>query len=276
MGKVFKNAFLTIAVSATAESSDGFLTRRPPCPSPCKLELLSTGGDSVGHVYLKLQAIPKGQIDTRAWCLQENVLSTRILTFGPEECFFECRKGYQVSETGVYDFANSRDFYFAGNLTKSLSSATNIFQISEVRNDVVTEVHRRKITGWWYYMIGGPENSLTESGYTNRNLTYRSDKLPALSGLAHEVHKVIKCNYLAGLWESHIGEGLLWRKVWTRGSRSPCFSIGQTFPLERGDPQAPSWSWAASNNPVSYLLSDFNKFPKDGIKIIVEIIGTND
>jgi hypothetical protein len=104
-----KISFLTIAVSATA--CDGFLTRESHRRSSTKLELLSTEGKNSGYVSFKSPSSPRGQIDTRAWCLQETVLLTRVLTFGLEEWFFECRQPYHISESGVYNFSDISDSF---------------------------------------------------------------------------------------------------------------------------------------------------------------------
>ncbi|RFU24663.1 hypothetical protein B7463_g11675, partial [Scytalidium lignicola] len=249
MGDVFKNSFLTIAVSATSQDPDGFLTRNSPYASSCQLELLSTEGKSCGHVWVKPQASPKGKIDTRAWCLQENILSTRVLTFTSEECFFECRKNYRVSESGVYSFSDSRYFCSGGKLIEALSRAAKEFQNAEALDKSRREAICQTIAEHWYTMIGNPATChLVGSGYGTRHLTYTSDKLPALSGLAHEVHRIIQCKYLAGIWECHILLGLLWRRVRKDMLRS------EHIPEKLGDPQAPSWSWAASNGPLEYVL----------------------
>ncbi|KAE8452259.1 hypothetical protein EG329_000959 [Mollisiaceae sp. DMI_Dod_QoI] len=251
MGNVFKNAFLTIAVSATAQSPDGFLTRKPRYDSSCKLELLSNSGTSCGHVLVKPQASPKGKIDSRAWCLQENVLSTRVLTFASEECFFECRKKYRVSESGVYSFQDSRYLSTGGDLIQALSRAPNEFQNSECLDKSGRERICQQIARLWYAMIGDSDDHITRSGYGNRDLTHTSDKLPALSGLAHEIHRIIQCRYLAGIWECYLVEGLLWRRV-LRRVHSGLSASGPSIPQKLGDPDAPSWSWATCNGPLQY------------------------
>jgi hypothetical protein len=203
MGDVFKNSFLTIAVSATA--CDGFLTRESHRRSSIKLELFSTEGKNSGYVHFKSPSSPRGQIDTRAWCLQETVLSTRVLTFGLEE---------------------------------------------------------------WYTLIGGGLGLFSGPGYSSRHLTRRSDKLPAISGLAHEVQIFLKCNYLAGIWECNIPAGLLWSRVRGRRYWLDVCTTKQVSPRELGDPQAPSWSWAASNGPVLYPRTSFERPPIYEVNII--------
>jgi hypothetical protein len=69
--------------------------------------------------------------------------------------------------------------------------------------------------------------------FASRALTYDTDKLPALSGLAKEVARHTSYTYKAGLWEDEIYSDLLWRiegKAQTPASYT-----------------APSWTWAGHN-----------------------------
>ena len=47
--------------------------------------------------------------------------------------------------------------------------------------------------------------------YTKRNLTFESDRLPALQGLAQYVIGLTRDEYLFGLWKGSPDLGLLWR-----------------------------------------------------------------
>ncbi|TGO20769.1 hypothetical protein BPAE_0267g00090 [Botrytis paeoniae] len=48
------------------------------------------------------------------------------------------------------------------------------------------------------------------SSFTVRDLTYHTDKLPALAGIATQIHNIHKYDYLAGLWKQDLEYGLLW------------------------------------------------------------------
>jgi hypothetical protein len=85
----------------------------------------------------------------------------------------------------------------------------------------------------WFHLV---------EGYTQRKLTHQTDKLPALSGLAHEYQRIHDDRYLAGIWEQHLVDGLLWRKDMT----------GDIVPGPESY-RAPSWSWAAVNGAVEYV-----------------------
>jgi hypothetical protein len=76
-----------------------------------------------------------------------------------------------------------------------------------------------------------------------RDLTYESDKLPAISGYAHAVHKILGGHYLVGIWKQDLLIGLLW------SASSTCNRLrrpSQRRPL--------SWSWAAFDGGVNYHL----------------------
>jgi hypothetical protein len=76
--------------------------------------------------------------------------------------------------------------------------------------------------------------------YTDRDLTFTKDKLPAISGVAKFFQSKHESDYLAGLWKHDIARELLW----TRNSRT---SLERVFPL-----RAPTWSWAAYDGQISW------------------------
>ncbi|KAF7901614.1 uncharacterized protein EAF01_006913 [Botrytis porri] len=91
--------------------------------------------------------------------------------------------------------------------------------------------------------------------YSRRSLTYQTDKLPAISGIAKLLHKMTQDDYCAGLWRSQLPEALLW-------------SSGNA---NREDTESekcvPSWSWASTRSSgITYDYKD-KKFKAD-IEII--------
>ena len=81
--------------------------------------------------------------------------------------------------------------------------------------------------------------------YMDRHLTVASDKLPAISGIAHKIKGATKSAYIAGLWADNIASELLW-------SASP--KDGDTYALPQY--RAPTFSWASLNVPVTYYTPD--------------------
>lgn len=76
---------------------------------------------------------------------------------------------------------------------------------------------------------------LTE--FSRRNLTYDTDKLPALAGVASTFSNSNQRSYWAGLWKDELPRSLLF--IW-KNATSPSEYL------------APSWSWAALNGSIQW------------------------
>lgn len=80
--------------------------------------------------------------------------------------------------------------------------------------------------------------------YSSGTLTYGSDRLPAIAGLAKYVYSLVPgstIKYLAGHWGLDLVSSLLWYKV------GPGLSSSR---LEQY--RAPSWSWTAVSGAISF------------------------
>lgn len=74
--------------------------------------------------------------------------------------------------------------------------------------------------------------------YTGKKLTYGTDRLPALSGIAKVFMRNLKDIYFAGLWHGDMHRGLLWHGTGD-------FKVSPTY-------RAPTWSWASIDGPITY------------------------
>jgi hypothetical protein len=79
-------------------------------------------------------------------------------------------------------------------------------------------------------------------------LTYDSDKLIAVSGLARELKPIMKSAYHSGLWSDHLIHQIAWKVTIPSPSPSP----------EADGTRGPSWSWAAVNGQVTMPYWDAN------------------
>ncbi|KAE8445555.1 hypothetical protein EG329_013319 [Mollisiaceae sp. DMI_Dod_QoI] len=92
--------------------------------------------------------------------------------------------------------------------------------------------------------------------YTRCDLTVGSDKLVALSGVAQMMRRMLKDEYLAGLWRKWLPYHLLWYK------EKPA-ATGRSVVY-----RAPTWSWASVDGEVwSHPISLM-----DGEEILVSIV----
>jgi hypothetical protein len=75
--------------------------------------------------------------------------------------------------------------------------------------------------------------------YSECSLSFASDKLVAIAGMAKLLDTSLGSEYLAGLWKQDLEHHLLWK---ARGSS----------PTAKDTMQAPSWSWASTDARVIF------------------------
>jgi hypothetical protein len=81
--------------------------------------------------------------------------------------------------------------------------------------------------------------------YTSSNLTFKTDKLPALAGIVKHIQPLFGNTYHVGIWKYSIILLLGWY----------CFSgSGRGILLRLVEYRAPTWSWASTDNPVTFWL----------------------
>ncbi|KAJ3535962.1 hypothetical protein NM208_g6919 [Fusarium decemcellulare] len=82
-------------------------------------------------------------------------------------------------------------------------------------------------------------------GYTKMDLTFESDRLIAIRGLANLLQHQRTDMYFAGIWTADLPDSLLW-KVSDRNCRANS---------NRERPYLPSWTWANLKGPIRFQLS---------------------
>lgn len=247
MSAVYKNSSLTISAASAKNSHVGFLIARNPLEQlSCDLRHLSTDGGETHKIQIVWPPPRSGDnaISTRAWTLQELILSPRVVHYTISQdhtigqMIWECQKhtepenGSVSSIFGVYSRTIKRALKLAVEDSRSINA----------------------IYKCWYYII---------RQYSTRYLSYPSDKLPALSGLATEIQFYTKDGYLAGLWEGDLARGLLWAASGQDRLQRPT----EVY-------RAPSWSWASVEGEIYYdgvnhLDSGDSQAPKE---IMLEVL----
>jgi hypothetical protein len=92
MEAVFASAYCTIAATSAKDSTEGFLIPR----SAKEYVRLQDGADSQLYVYVGTggeifdRDVEKGELNKRAWVLQERALSRRTIHFTTEQTYWEC------------------------------------------------------------------------------------------------------------------------------------------------------------------------------------------
>jgi hypothetical protein len=269
MDKIYKCALITLAATSASTSEDGFLdymlkdrtfTLEIPYFDEEKEGKCSTTESTSRQLvvrYMEKQDSSRLEADvdsstwnTRGWTLQERHLAPRLVHFSKSQIFWECRTGYE-SECGQRILhlpasisrargaaESSTEESSEGELSENdsagvlrsddgSSSDSSIEQLSREEYDEILAWHR--LYTWWSRVL---------ADYSRRELTYASDKLPAISGLAKEVNTILQSltnrddTYVAGIWTGALTDGLLWMPEDPYAMRDPGFY------------RAPSWSWA--------------------------------
>ncbi|MCJ1357367.1 MAG: hypothetical protein MMC33_007363 [Icmadophila ericetorum] len=194
MANIYKNSYITIAATDSPNTEAGFLDERciTSPPQTCRIPYINCEGNQAGSMsirlreeYNELHSSDVVPLTTRAWVLQEKLLSSRILYFGDLQIYWECNTASYQESKGMQNILRGRNRI----KDKLLSN----------RCDMKT----------WYWLI---------EDYTARHLTHPHDKLPALSGLAQEFQKKTGFEYVAGLWKEDLLPGLMWEMSKAEGT----------------------------------------------------------
>jgi hypothetical protein len=147
-------------------------------------------------------------LTNRAWTLQERLLSPRVLHFTPNEIFFECLQNVRCE--------CRRKRKISKTIPKAYIHSSSTRADPPVNHSFV-----------WASLV---------YTYSRLEMTYPSDKLVAIGGLAKKfAHPGNR--YLAGLWSKSLINDLVW-----------CNNGGDLYP--RTDWRAPSWSWASVEGSI--------------------------
>ncbi|KAH6714411.1 heterokaryon incompatibility protein-domain-containing protein [Leptodontidium sp. MPI-SDFR-AT-0119] len=232
MGEIYKNSTITVAAGNATSVGEGFLMRRS-LPAACSLPFYVSEEQS-GTVWLQDQKTFKRSpepLDSRAWTLQEFLLSPRILYYGSHEIVWRCRTEHLKSW-----------IYLTSWLVYPLPS-TSYLPLSIFERDALTtsKTAQNQDDVWRTIIIT----------YSKRNITLSEDRLPALAGIAAELQVLWNDKYVAGLWQKCLVRNLLWVAEAKYGSH-----LDKNQPLIRNcndvvtGYQSPGWSWATYHYPI--------------------------
>jgi hypothetical protein len=160
----------------------------------------------------------------RAWVFQEQTLSPRMVHFGPYEMVWECRNGLQCECSEL----NRSPSVGPQRTNPSARKAYAVFSGDKSFDDKFPHLLSPMVA--WQHIV---------SIYTQHDLTYERDRLPALSGIAGQ--KMIEDRYLAGIWASELPHALFWTSnLFSKDAR-------------RSDEyRAPSWAWPSMLGPIYF------------------------
>jgi hypothetical protein len=226
MGTIYENAFLTIAASWSPNSNCGLFPKKSWRYQPRKMTSpgIYVKGVPVGHSdQVLVQSIsvedPEAQtklrkahwpLFARAWVFQERLLSARMIHFGKSELLWECKFGHRSEK--------KPHLWSSGGPRQELG--------------VLEAGH---ILGW--------RRIVRE--YSQLNLTYESDRLPALAAIVER--RMLQrggAQYVAGIWTDSLVHDLGW------------YHKHQEVSRPRAQHYVPSWSWASTKGAVAFYYYD--------------------
>jgi hypothetical protein len=200
-----RTPMIALKVSTQVSSPECPIFVRPVIQSAHKDFLIEHGGQYFAQPLLK-----------RAWVFQERILPVRTISFHEEEMVWECRCTTSC-ECGYLPWISW------GPSSTGNSIGQDIFKSRYSR---LFRNSTSDYTNVWLDMI---------EEFSGMNLTYETDRLPALAGLASRLSAVTQDDYLAGHWRVDLARSIAWARKCGSGS-----SRRHDAPLK-----APSWSWAS-------------------------------
>ncbi|SPJ92121.1 uncharacterized protein FTOL_13665 [Fusarium torulosum] len=285
----YERSYITLSTATSPNSTIPFLGLRDQRWLPIELELATPEGNE--YIYAQQMATTpneKGKLFSRAWAWQESAMSTRVVSFTPSELIWEC-SSHTVPERYIPDLVASDRLGISRELANlrfhlnpsfhretSDQSDTDTTEKND-DNDTHSGTNTPSPTPWKECQPSSSSSSSNSSlvpsydeaymmnyiwdmwdnlveTYSRRELTYITDKLPALSGVASRVQEVTQSRYIAGMWEDNLAYNLCWAIV-----DSP-----QGIAALPAEYVAPSWSWASVQGGVEAMIErTIQKFEPD-------------
>ncbi|KAK2471598.1 hypothetical protein H9L39_16589 [Fusarium oxysporum f. sp. albedinis] len=218
MEDVYSSAYCTLAATSAVDSNAGFLKR-----DASSVDVQDGPGR---HIYVSTdtcdfdEEVEQATLNTRAWVMQERLLSWRTIHFGARQMYFECGDGvYCEGMTQLTSSDNNKKYFkldpeFPNRLRTSGSRSTTSFLQSFLED------------------------------YSKRGLSKPTDRAVAISGLAQRIERVLSCQARYGVFEFLLHRNLLWQRSDLEKT--------ERIKYEESD-KVPSWSWMAYPGGIKFI-----------------------
>ncbi|KAF4470501.1 het domain-containing [Fusarium albosuccineum] len=213
MAQVYANAYVTIFADAAPNSTSGFLDS-PSRQAPARFTVpYKTGLLGSGVINVRTRGFLAEELPFHSWTGNEYDSGRSKLS----------RRGWVFQER----LLSPRTLHFSSNEMAWECSVMKHFLYPQDPDVPLIE------TNWRSDIV---------PAYTQLDLTFETDRLPAIEGLAKAANALRSTDqYIAGLWRNSIKDDLLWhvtRNGWP------------SFRIENGG--VPTWSWASVTGAVIY------------------------
>ena len=244
MGTYYRNSYINISALESPDSHHGFLN---PRSSIGAVEIANTGVWMRRKFPHCREIFRDAALNHRGWFLQERLLSTCVLHFTKQEMLWECQSS-TTRESSFIEDCQPTDF-------RSLVSSEGGDFKRCLFSENSDKFGRDEAYDVWMRLV---------RQYSQRSLTYSSDRLPAISSLAALMATKTESPYIAGIWSNDL-HGLAWF------SDGPDERICHQFmDLNRSSAVAPSWSWANMKSSITYRFNDEERVKSSKDPILID------
>ena len=239
MHKVYTRCYLNIAATGAKDGTEGLFATRS---ADCELKPLTIEWLPPSHVQSAEAPRPKyvltdwlflerelllAPLNRRGWVLQERLLAPRILHFGSRQLFWECSRGVLCER-----------FPITLPLCMRKTRAANFSSLKYAYGEPIPDTSSGNAVKAEAGETEGPYKLWTNvvSAYSNSALSFSTDKLIALSGIAKIMEERLNDQYIVGMWRRYLASQLLWKV----DDASQASGKPSTRPIPH---RAPTWSW---------------------------------
>ncbi|PGH01354.1 hypothetical protein GX51_05286 [Blastomyces parvus] len=260
MKEVYASSALTIVAASAEGVSAGFLHPRVHQETvytiPVRLQPDVFGTMSINELDAVCYDERLEPISKRGWTMQEQFLSSSVLTFTTRTIMWKCRGGIKNFGDSLY-FPHDLDSGYNDNDEKySLNLHTLLLNPEEAC------ANKDQALSCWLRLV---------TAYSIRVTSLESDRLNALAGLASHpsFYEALGPGYFAGLWQYNLARQLTWRaSTWHRS-----LAEDESFTIERpARYQAPSWSWASLKGGIVHFGFSYDDDDETIPRVICEIL----
>ncbi|KAK1658496.1 heterokaryon incompatibility protein [Colletotrichum godetiae] len=237
MASVYSDAYFTIAAATAHTSTEGFISQKHEEALQQQPFRMNWRTDRGKQSVLAARVIPgadahmatitgdrkpKLPLMTRGWTLQEELLSRRTVTYTEHELWWTCQ--------------TERDCECHTYSEVSTNTQTTLFSPKDMTSPQVA-------FGQWRDLV---------SEFFQRQLTFGSDRLPAMSGLATVFQQKTGSPYVAGLWKDNLINDLLWYTPKRRIEK-----LDDANSQDRVNCYIPTFSWASAGGQIDFFKGPY-------------------
>jgi hypothetical protein len=234
MGEVYQHSFISIGATASTDSHGGLFFERNPALVKPQIYTLDHADYLLIERYQWNSSVEEAPLLQRGWVVQERLFCTRMLHFSKDQLFWEFRTSVgceTIPENGP-DHFETLSTATGFKTDDELAATVADFEMGSSQKD-----RSGRLLQQWHKIV---------EHYSASGLTFKSDKLIAISGMAKMFQRQLGVDYIAGMWKSNFIQELAWLpKILPIVSKENTPETNQQY-------VAPSWSWASTHHGAWY------------------------